>query len=276
MTIGYDVVSNPDADKTIIVLPGSPGSRRLRFMPGVFEGVSARIVVTERPGFGITPPQPGRTIQDHVAQLIEVADELGCDRFAIAAYSGGGSYALGCGAAHPDRVRVIGLICAAVSAHDRPEVDSFLRPEIQLVTAGMRSDPEGTKAAIARFVQPQFDAYQADPQAFFDQFVAGTGRALEDLSPSWKHVLEDAYTKDPSVLAEEFAVVSGPLGFAFEDVQVPVRVFHGTADDGQPMELLRDLVKRLPDATLTEWEGDGHFVSAEHNHEALCEVASYL
>ena len=47
-------------------------------------------------------------------------------------------------------------------------------------------------------------------------------------------------------------MINGPLGFDYADVRVPVPSFHGTSDTNVPIEENRDLVRRLPDAALTE------------------------
>ena len=278
MTIGFDIVhAPPDGDKTIIVLPGSPGSRRARFSAEVCSDLGARVVMTERPGFGITPPEPNRTLADHVGQICEVADEIGAARFAVVGWSAGGSYALACGARAADRVAAVGLLSAHVSTFDRPEADSSISAHHQMIVKGMRDDPSGTREAIAAFMRPQAEAYAADPVAFKEKWMADS-TALWGRRPAdyWLEVLDDVIGKPPEHLADEYAVINGPLGFAFADVRVPVRAYHGIADTNVPIDSARDLVKRLPDATLVEWDGENHFLSPECTREALREVASFL
>jgi pimeloyl-ACP methyl ester carboxylesterase len=279
--IGYEVQhAPPGVEKTIIVLPGTPGSRRVRLREGAVDGLDARVVMTERPGFGVTPPEPRRALTHHVFQIWEVADDLGVERFAVLGWSAGGSYALACGALLPDRVAVVGLASAHVSSFDRPEADGAMSSHAQMIVKGLREDPAATHAAIAAFLQPQADEYAADPAAFKQKWRANAaatwGRREEEFEGYWMDVVDDVIGRSPAHLADEYVVTNGPLGFAFEDVRVPVRAFHGTADSNVPIDGTRDLVKRLPDASLVEWEGETHFLTRSCTREVVTELASYL
>ena len=52
----------------------------------------------------------GRRLLDWPADVRQLADELGLERFAILGWSGGGPYALACAWSMPDRVAAVGLI----------------------------------------------------------------------------------------------------------------------------------------------------------------------
>jgi pimeloyl-ACP methyl ester carboxylesterase len=260
------------------VLPGSPSSRRVRFADGECDGLPARVVMTERPGFGCTPPQPGRTLADHAAQIVEVADELGADRFAVLGWSAGGSYALACGAHFPSRVAVVGLASAHVSSFDRPEADAGMSTHGQMIVKGLRDDPAGTREVLVAFLQPQADEYAADPAAFKERWAASSAAAWgrKTIAPYWLEVVDDVIGQPAGHLAEEYVVMNGPLGFDLADVRVPVRAFHGTADANVPIDGMRDLVPRLPDATLVEWEGETHFYGPGRVGTILRELVTFL
>ena len=277
MSIGYQVRSGEDSPQTIVVCPGSPGSHRARFPCEALAGLDARIVMTERPGFGVTPRQPGRTVGDHVPQLLAVADELGADRFAVVGWSAGGSYALACGAMAPERVAAVVLMSAHVSTFDRAEADHAVSSHHQMIVKGLRDDPEGTAQAIASFMRPQAEAYAADPGGFKVKWMADAevawGRRPADY---WLDVLDDVIGQPPENLADEYVAINGPLGFTLGDVRVPVRAFHGSSDTNVPIEGARDLISRMPDATLVEWEGENHFASPTCIRAALEAAILYL
>ena len=68
----------------------------------------------DRPGYGLSDPQPGRTIVDGVADLLAVADHLDIDTFLTVGVSTGGAYALAAAAIAPSRVRGV-VACGAVT-----------------------------------------------------------------------------------------------------------------------------------------------------------------
>ena len=272
MTIGHEVVHAPEGtNRTIIVLPGAPASRRIRLPDEALEGVDARVVMTERPGFGITPRQAGRTLADHVHQIRELADHLEAARFAVLGWSAGGSYALSCGALLAERVTAVGLASAHVSSFDRPEADAGMSDHSQMIVKGMRDDPEATHQTLELFMRPQAEAYEADPAAFKRKWTADMARASgrDRVADHWLDVVDDVIGKPPSHLADEYAVMNGPLGFRYDDLRVPVRAFHGDADTNVPIAGMRDLIGRLPDAELTECPGETHFLAPRYTKELL-------
>ena len=270
---GFEVAHDPpDAIGTILVLPGIPGSRRFRFASmSALAGLHARVVVTERPGFGVTPREPGRAIADHVPQICAVADAVGADRFAVYAVSGGATYGLACGALAADRVTAVAIVSGLVSTHDRPDADVHLHPEDQLIASGMRTEPEATRSTIAAFLQPQQEEYAKDPDAFVRRWRQGFEQALPPGSSAegMVNAFEDAMRAGPEAVADERAATLGPMGFSFEDVRAPIRLFHGRRDTNVSIDLARDLVRRLPDATLTEWDDAGHVLPAHRIREVF-------
>lgn len=72
---------------------------------------------------------------------------------------------------------VVGLLSAHVSSFDRPEADGTVSSHHQMIVTGLRDDPAGTRAAITAFMQPQADAYAADPAAFKEKWMADSTAA---------------------------------------------------------------------------------------------------
>ncbi|KAF3140337.1 hypothetical protein TWF703_003210 [Orbilia oligospora] len=60
-------------------------------------------------------------------------------------------------------------------------------------------------------------------------------------------------------------------GFEFEDVQFPVKIYHGKRDINAPIEMIRWMAERLPNATLTEFD-DTHFTMAGRLKQAIEEA----
>jgi pimeloyl-ACP methyl ester carboxylesterase len=63
-----------------------------------------RLISYDRPGFGESSPQPGRTAADTAADVRAICAELGIDRLVTWGYSGGGPHLLACAALLPDLV----------------------------------------------------------------------------------------------------------------------------------------------------------------------------
>ena len=78
-----------------------------------------RLIAVDRPGIGGSDPKPGRVVANWAADVEDLADDLGLDRFAVSGWSAGGAYALACADALQPRVGAVGLIGAS-GRLDRP------------------------------------------------------------------------------------------------------------------------------------------------------------
>jgi pimeloyl-ACP methyl ester carboxylesterase len=108
--------------KPLLWFPGTPSSR-LWPVPDVEAARAAgvRVVVIERPGFGVSDFQPNRRVLDWPHDVVEVVDALGLESFAVAGSSGAGPYVAACAYALPDRVRAAGMM-GVVAPLDAPGV----------------------------------------------------------------------------------------------------------------------------------------------------------
>lgn len=78
---------------------GMPGSRLQHEADDEFysrHGV--RVITPDRTGYGLSEPQPGRTLADWPLDVADLMDAIGIDRFGVTALSGGGIYAIACAA----------------------------------------------------------------------------------------------------------------------------------------------------------------------------------
>lgn len=84
---------------------GAPASRlRLTYLEAEIEAAGCRVIAPDRPGYGGSSPQPGRTMTDWPRDVAALTDALGIERFGVAGHSSGGPYAVAVAALLPDRV----------------------------------------------------------------------------------------------------------------------------------------------------------------------------
>ena len=238
---------------------GGPGSRLEGIALGpVAEEAGLRIVGIDRPGYGASTPQPGRTIAGWVADALAVVDHLGIDRFAVVGVSTGGAYALAVAAAAPDRVLGAVLCCALtdmawdegramVPGGGTEEIWAAPDRETALAIAVATFGDDGTKIAtaaagaelpaadVALFMDPEWlGALGPNLQASFTQGVVG-------------------YTDD------RLADGLGWGSFDVAAVRCPVRVIHGGSDTIVPVAHAHHTASIVPGATLHVFDDLGHF-----------------
>ena len=134
-----------------------------------------------------------------------------------------------------------------------------------------RKDPDAFRREALDGLTQRCSAWAADPDAFFDafvacwpendrpRFVANRGR--------WMRILAANYGVEPDV-DEDVALLS-PWGFEPEDITTPVQAWHGADDRLGPVAVAEAFVARLPSGALTVYPGEGHYLAPEHHDEYL-------
>ncbi len=91
-----------------------------------------RLISPDRPGVGLSDPQPGRTVLDWAHDVGELLDQIEVDRFAVMGWSMGGQYAAAVGHALRHRVTRVAIIAGALPLtepgvfDELPTMDRFL------------------------------------------------------------------------------------------------------------------------------------------------------
>jgi pimeloyl-ACP methyl ester carboxylesterase len=101
--LAYTDIGDPGG-RCVVFFDGAPMSRlHLVGMEGQFAAQGLRVVSPDRPGYGGSSPQVGRSMADWPKDVAALVDALGIDRFMVAGHSSGGPYAVACAAVLVDR-----------------------------------------------------------------------------------------------------------------------------------------------------------------------------
>src|SRR5580693_5764215 len=141
---------------------GTPNSRHL-YGPNVRDAAARglRLISYDRPGYGGSSPQPGRTVADCAGDVRAICAELGIDRLAMWGVSGGGPHLLACAALLPDLVPAAASLASLAPAGaegldwfegmGQENADDFrlLTSDPEAARAKLEKDREATLAASA-------------------------------------------------------------------------------------------------------------------------------
>jgi pimeloyl-ACP methyl ester carboxylesterase len=206
-----------------------------------------RWVSYDRPGYGGSTPDLGRSVGSAAVLVAAVADALGIDRFAVMGHSGGGPHALACGALLPGRAEaVVGV--AGMAPFDADGLDWFAGMTPSGVAslraaAGGRAAKERHEASDAEY-DPEFTS--ADLAAFAGEW-------------SWfGSVVGPAVAAGPGGLIDDDLAYVSPWGFDPGEVAAPVLLLHGGRDRVVPSSHGEWLARRCPSAELRLSPGEGH------------------
>jgi pimeloyl-ACP methyl ester carboxylesterase len=255
--VGYADLGPADGTP-VLWCHGGPGSR-LEPLQVVDAATAAgfRLVGVDRPGYGLSTPEPGRSIADWVPDGLAVLDALGIERAVVVGISTGGAYALATAAIAPDRVRGVVACCAmtdmrwpegrasmaatVASVWDVPDRDAA----IALVADAIGAD--GSKMlsppADAPPLPPADLAHLADP-THATAFATSFGQAFAQGVVGY--------------VDDRLADGVGWVSFDVAAVAAPTIVLHGADDSIVKVLQAQHTAELVPGARLEVVDGLGH------------------
>jgi pimeloyl-ACP methyl ester carboxylesterase len=257
----------------LVFLHGYTASRLTRHPDDAIAAEAGiRLITVDRPGCGASDLHPRRTLLDWPADLAQLADALGLERFAVLGHSAGGPYALACAHAMPERISAAGVV-SGFAPFDGPHATDGMRPDMARFIGLLRRVPWLARPITASLPRQ----YARDPgRAFTRQF--GTGLppsderelAREDIRANVLASAVESTRGGGRGLARELQITFAlPWGFTPAEVEVPVALHYGDADPLTPPAMGARLHTELPQSTLTTYPGEGHMVYITHWGEIL-------
>jgi pimeloyl-ACP methyl ester carboxylesterase len=138
--LGYAEYGVPSGSP-VLFFHGAPGSRHIHVdMVEIAARLGIRLIAVERPGYGLSDPQPGRALLDWPGDIAALTDALRLQRFAIIGFSMGSPYALACAYELSGRVTKIAL-AGALAPQDAPGVLEGISPMVSGLYALAQSNP---------------------------------------------------------------------------------------------------------------------------------------
>ena len=271
--LGVAYHGDPAGDP-VFVCHGTPASRLGHdFTDAAARQRRLRIICLDRPGIGLSDPKPDRTVGGFADDVAAVADQLGHERFAVLGYSGGGPYALACGARLPDRVTV-SVLMAGVGPLDRPGAREGLgKTDLQLVTM-IERHPRRASLFLRLMVRGARISPKSAVKSFRKEVSAVDQAAIDEIGPGMLAFFVEAFRQGPAGPILDYKLWAEPWDFALEDVAVPVHIWQGTDDNLVPMGHAEDMARRIPNSTLHPLPRTGHVSIQGHIGEILDSVAS--
>ena len=260
-TLAIEEAGDPGG-RSVLVHNGTPNSRHL-YAPIAADAAARglRLIGYDRPGYGGSTPQPGRTVADCAADVREICAELGIDRLAMWGISGGGPHVLACAALLPNLVTAAASLASLAPADaegldwfegmGQENVDDFrlLTSDPEAARAKLESDREETLAASAADLGELLKTLLTPTDAAaltgeFAEYLAYTGR--EGLAPGSQGWWDDGVAH------------AGRWGFGLSDIRIPLMLMHGRQDQFVPFGHSQWLAARIPGVDARLLDDDGH------------------
>ena len=253
--------SGDPAGRPVLIHTGTPNSRHL-YGPNVRDAGARglRLISYDRPGYGGSSPQPGRTVADCAGDVRTICAELGIDRLATWGISGGGPHVLACAALLPDLVTAAASLASlapygaegldyfgGMGQENVDDIRLFLTDEVAARAKTdkdreelLASSPADTASAMESLLTP------TDAAALHGELAEYvTSSAQAGLAPGSQGWWDDNCTVRP-------------WGFDLSDIAVPVLLLHGRQDMFVPFGHGEWLATHIPGVEARLLDDDGH------------------
>jgi pimeloyl-ACP methyl ester carboxylesterase len=225
------------------------------------------VIAYDRPAFGLTQrPLPSEWSGENpyspstqVNQLVGLMDSLGISKAILVGNSAGGTIAVDAALAHPERIEALVLINAAVYTSGPPR---WLRPLLAL------PQTQHLGPLIARYFAQRGEVVLKsawhDPSLMTAEIVQGY--RLPMLVENWDRAIW------------EFTLASHYLDLAkhLEEIDLPVLVIAGDADNLVPVRQSRRLADALLNSELVVIQNCGHLPQEECPIEILKSISDFI
>ncbi len=256
----------PRTGTPVLYFHGFQGSRleRVPDIDAILMKLNVRMISPDRPGIGLSTPAHARTVVSWASDVRQLTDQLLGENqpFSILGFSAGATYALACG--QLPGLQSISLVSGMGLPH---MISSWRRYSEDARNILLSAKLAHLRAATFLLIEKkQRDKIFGDWPAYIKEIEKGMSPddarlvskpEVEDL---FRENRREGYGQCPGCLLQEVqALYSDPHIDLTHLAACKVSLIHGTEDKVVPIAVARDLHHRIPDSTLTELSGRGHY-----------------
>lgn len=238
--------------RPVIAVHGSPDSRRIwaLFHAGARQH-GLRLVCPDRPGFGLSDPNPTHSVLGWVDDLRQLVEQLKIERFPVVAISAGGEYACAVAWRMNEQVSGLGLF-SVIGPLDHKGAMAGMNRRVKSVYTTARLTPFLLRLLVGAMVRTA----QRDPSKAYARLAAS--RPLEDRTVFERPAVRAALLanlpeqfRDTDSMVREFRIAVQPWPVPLAEIGAPTEVWQGGRDDVHTPAMAEHLAAAIPQATLT-------------------------
>lgn len=233
-----------------------------------------RLIVPDRPGFGLSTFAPRRALLDWPDDVLELANKLSIDTFSIFGLSGGGPHVLATAYKLPARLHRTAVV-SGTAPPDMPDQYRGMWPPVRLIFSTAKHLP-----TVNRFLLRQMAGFYSNKDQMLKRMKQAMPQpdiALIEERPEvieiFSEAAKEAHRHGVQGDAWEWQLYVRSWGFLLKDIAMPLKLWYGLYDQQVPIGMGRYLAGVLPNADLIEVENGGHF-STVNNY--IDDIFSYL
>ena len=257
--------------RPVFFFHGGPGSRlEGQLFDELNQKLGIRMIVADRPGYGLSDNQEDRTYLNWAEDVAELADQLGIERFAVLGYSSGGPYAAVVAHQLPERVAVAVIVAGEgpYASGDYPQsvlnsatFNGSKANKMMIWSANHAPWFMRTLFTVSRILLFRDPVGMSESEGGFDfelpvkdrQFFTRDEMSADEIESLRQGV--EGMTRDLTLERLEWP-------FALEEIHSPtVLIFHGDEDTTVHPAVAEYMCKRITSCVSpTIFPGEGHSV----------------
>lgn len=286
--VAYSEAGAPaaDAKRHVLFLHPWQGSRLYYlafFPPALLKELKVRMVSYDRPGYGQSDPNPGRTPQSEAEDIAQIADllEMG-SKFHVLAFSMGGYAAWACLRYIPERLAGVGMVAPILNYWWRSRTDAeraevwkeHVRAEDRYTLLIARHAPFLLHWWLTQRVFPRGNYCSFRGDAVTARMAPKDMEGLASVAKGDESAAVEAYRQGPAESwYRDLLIMAGDWGFDLSDIHLDpggssgdggggfhgaAHLWQGTDDWAVPAPPQRLAARVLPALNYHEVEGEGH------------------
>ena len=271
--LGYTEYGDP-AGKPVFHFNGSGGSRLEHPVDKtILTELGIRYISTDRPGHGISTPQPGRELLDWPDDMSSLADHLGIDKFFVLGWSAGGPHALACAYKLPDRVISGALVCG-LAPPDRPKPYQGYSGALKLLMFLGRNFPK----LVYVFRGMAAKSINKPSGDIGDKFVKSLPKVDQkpfeniEIKEMLFADIKEGYKQGGDGPARDDIIINFPWKFDMKNIQTRFDIWQGDKDKNVPLNQGQYLADLLPNSNFHLLKDKGHMLLLDEWKNILTEL----
>jgi pimeloyl-ACP methyl ester carboxylesterase len=263
-----------EAGFPVLCFHGTPGSRlQLRLDDAPVRSAGVRVVVCDRPGYGLSTFHEGRRLVDWPTDVVQLAEHLGLERFSVMGISGGGPHAAVCAALLGERVERAAIV-SGVGPMSQTDAAEGMMKSNQMIATLARRHP----GVLGVLLAAQLGVARRWP----DKVIGLMERQLPpaDVDVISRPEIRSLFVEDARrssrtaarAMRQDFELFASPWGFELSDIDVPVHLWQGDADVNVPPAHAVLQHQAIPGSVLHECQREGHLLVVDHLVEIVTAI----
>ncbi len=246
----------------IIYCHGFPSSRlEASLFDTVASKAGVRLIAPDRPGFGESDFQEGRTFSDWPRDVAALADHLLLGRYAVLGISGGAPYAAVCGITPDRRLLRLGIVCGLGPINQEGAATGMGLPARAFIEFS-RSSPSMAMSIYSHIVGPLMHLFPASVVSILNHGAPECDHRVfdnEHIRSVYVESFREAFRQGGEGPAVDLHLYTSDWDFDLKDVSVETLLWHGEADHTVPVEMGRYYAASIPGCRARFLPGEGHF-----------------